>query len=402
MSSSMALAWSEQLNAVIHAYENLVEAWWDLQAASHELEGIATTTKEVTAAVETVAGHAQQVQDGLTIIRKHVALADDVPAHLQAAASQVSSAVSDVVREVTLLTSQVHEVGQLVSVVTEVADSTNLLALNAAIEAARAGDAGRGFAVVADEVRALAQRTKSSTNNALKVLDTVTQAADRTQGVSTAVQSDADAMGHTVEQTQTALGGIVESLETILPLLTTTLLAVQEQKSSLEAVAGRLAAQQQAVHATVGAFGQSTKFLADAVQQAEQNRHNAIEAAGSLAVADQLRLAITDHYLWRYRLYQAALKSGPVPDIKRAGDFHGCRVGQLLDTLRTEGQHQQIARDHEVFHHQTVSLIQALQRSGSWDRTLWHQWLERGQQLAQLLEAWAQNILQNHSAYQKS
>ena len=61
------------------------------------------------------------------------------------------------------LGTKASNIGQVMSVINEVADQTNLLALNAAIEAARAGDAGRGFAVVADEVRKLAEKTMGAT-----------------------------------------------------------------------------------------------------------------------------------------------------------------------------------------------------------------------------------------------
>lgn len=62
------------------------------------------------------------------------------------------------------LGSKAQDIGQIMTVISDIADQTNLLALNAAIEAARAGDAGRGFAVVADEVRKLAEKTMQATS----------------------------------------------------------------------------------------------------------------------------------------------------------------------------------------------------------------------------------------------
>ena len=158
---------AKQLSASSHQVQDATNQQTDAAAT------VAATVEEMTVSISHISDNTADVNKS-AIDSKH--MAEEGEHFAQKTIAEMNKIVENVNQSsifMQTLDDQSHKIADIVNVIKEIADQTNLLALNAAIEAARAGEQGRGFAVVADEVRKLAERTKLSTQDIAAMIEAI-------------------------------------------------------------------------------------------------------------------------------------------------------------------------------------------------------------------------------------
>ncbi|WP_028587658.1 methyl-accepting chemotaxis protein [Desulfocurvus vexinensis] len=225
-----------------------------LSQAAGELTG---QMREVTAGMERTAGQTAQVATAMeemnaTVLEvaQNAGKASDASDNASSVAKEGGAEVGRTVEETRAmaqtiealaqsladLSTKAENIGQVMSVINDIADQTNLLALNAAIEAARAGDAGRGFAVVADEVRKLAEKTMTATREVDAAITAIQQSA---REAVTEMGNTRERAGHTGTMAENAgrvLGQIVSESDAIADMVRSIATAAEQQSSTSEEI----------------------------------------------------------------------------------------------------------------------------------------------------------------------
>jgi methyl-accepting chemotaxis protein len=241
----------------------------ELSATARQLTSNATMTSDQSA---TAATNTQTVSNGVQVVATNT---EELVASIKEIARNTSEAANiskdtmkrtqDTNITITQLGASSQEIGNVIKVISSIAQQTNLLALNATIEAARAGDAGKGFAVVANEVKELAKQTAKATED-------ITNRINAIQGDTKDAVSAINGISHVIEK----LNGISVAIAA----------AVEEQTATANEVARVVKDSNRGVEG----IAEIVKNVNAAAKQSATGAGQTLEAARSLSqLAERLK-----------------------------------------------------------------------------------------------------------------
>jgi methyl-accepting chemotaxis protein len=266
-------ATSQQMSANAEetsAQANVVSA--SAEQVDKNLQTVATGTEEMSASIKEIAKNAHE---SAKVATAAVKVAEDT--------NQIVSKLGD----------SSTEIGQVIKVITSIAQQTNLLALNATIEAARAGEAGKGFAVVANEVKELAKQTAKATEDISRKIE--------------AIQGD-------TKSAVSAIGQISSVIKQVNDISNTIATAVEEQNATTNEMARNVG------EAAKGS-GEITKNISGVADAAKSTSHGANDSLKASQALAQMSTELRD-LVSRFKVdndAQAAGAAGPKHRLAKAG-----------------------------------------------------------------------------------
>ncbi len=341
----------------------------DVDKQANMVENIAASSEEISASISDISDYvvnsSDRTNETLILTAKTIQTINTSFGKIDSAFEKTHEA-QDVMHRVN---DEAKKIATMVEVIKGVADQTNLLALNASIEAARAGESGRGFAVVADEIKKLADSTKSNVATIQSIvtslqteLSSTANAIDEANRTFVEGKAFIDDAVKSIDVMENALKGIGDTFVDITSNVEEQTAATEEMASNLSIVNEKIKNLQSETLRTGEAFYKISTIV-------DKLRLATYKNVKNISVGDQLELCISDHLIWRWRIYNMILGYEKLSNAD-VGSHTGCRLGQWVSTTgksidRYASILNKLDIPHKALHEQAAQAIAAYNKGNT-------------------------------------
>ena len=257
------------------AQETQATAMHLAEASEHqaqEIAGASAAINEMAVSIDQVSANASESS---AVAERSVAIANkgnEVVHNTITGMDNIREQIQDTSKRIKRLGESSQEIGDIVSLINDIADQTNILALNAAIQASMAGDAGRGFAVVADEVQRLAERSSAATKQIEALVKTIQ--TDTNEAVISMEQTTSEVVrgARLAQDAGVALEEIEKVSKTLAALIQNISNAARQQASSAGHISNTMNVIQEITSQTSSGTTATAKSIGNLAKMASEMR----------------------------------------------------------------------------------------------------------------------------------